>query len=150
MKKTISTTVFFLLLGSYSSAQTVIFEYDEAGNQVLRGLCMGCKSGSKISTPADSKSKSLTISEEVANSIQLAPVPVKTSLTILWDVKVKDYIKRIELLPYNDVRILSFFDVKNTTNTSCIFNMESYSYGVYYIKFYLSDGSIYTKTITKH
>jgi len=148
MKKTISTIAVFLLLGSALSAQTAIFKYDEAGNQILRGLCDGCKSSSKISTLSESKSK--TILEEVANSIRVAPVPVKANLTVIWDLKVKEYIKRIELLPYNDVRILSFFDMKYTSNTSCIFNMESYSYGVYYLKFYLSDGSIYTKTITKN
>ncbi|MFY1045059.1 hypothetical protein [Chryseobacterium sp. GP-SGM7] len=147
MKKTISTTV-FLLVCSYSFAQTVIFEYDEAGNQVLRGLCIGCKSSNKTSIPLESKP--LTILEEVTNNIKVAPVPVKTNLTIFWDSKVKDYINRIELLAYNDVRILSFFNIKNTSNNSCIFNMESYSYGVYYLKFYLSDGSIYTKTITKN
>lgn len=147
MKKTIITGV-FLILGSYFSAQTVIFEYDEAGNQVLRGLCVGCKSSNEASILAEPQSQ--TISEEVANSIKVAPVPVKTNLTILWDIKVKDYIKRIELVTYNDVRVLSFFDVKNTSNNSCIFNMESYPYGVYYLKFYLSDGTIYTRTITKN
>ncbi|KFF09732.1 hypothetical protein IW15_22565 [Chryseobacterium soli] len=148
MMKSIFMIAFLISLGSNLSAQTVIFEYDEAGNQVLRGLCDACKSSSKISTLAESKSQ--TISEGVANSIQVAPVPVKTILTILWDVKIKDYIKRIELVPYNDVRILNVFDVKNTSNTSCVFNMESYPYGVYYLKFYLSDGTIYTKTITKN
>ncbi|CAD7802819.1 hypothetical protein CHRY9390_00983 [Chryseobacterium aquaeductus] len=148
MKKTLSTSLFFLLLGNTLSAQTAIFEYDEAGNQVLRGLCSGCKSGSKTSIPVEPKAQ--TILEEVSKSIRVAPVPVKTNLTVLWDIKVKDYIKRIELVPYNDVRILSFFEVKNTSNTSCIFNMESYSYGVYYLRFYLSDGSIFTKTITKN
>ncbi|WP_439480566.1 hypothetical protein [Chryseobacterium aquaticum] len=148
MKKKISTSVVFLLLGSTLSAQTAIFEYDEAGNQVLRGLCSGCKSSNTSSFLVESKAQ--TILEKVTNSIRLAPVPVKTNLTVLWDIKVKDYIKRIELAPYNDVRILSFFEVKNMSSTSCIFNMESYSYGVYYLRFYLSDGSIFTKTITKN
>lgn len=148
MKKTISITAVFLTLGSSCYAQTVIFKYDEAGNQIFRGLCDGCKETSEKSSVAE-ETKAQTIAQQVANNIKVAPVPVKTNLTILWDVKVKDYIKRIELVPYNDVRILSFFDMKNTS-TSCVFNMESYHYGVYYLKFYLSDGSIYTKTITKN
>jgi len=149
MKKTISITALLLLLGGRFYAQTVIFKYDEAGNQIFRGLCDGCKQSNEISSiPSEIKPQSLT--EKVANSIRVAPVPVKTDLTILWDAKVKDYITRIELLPYNDVRVLHFADVKSLNNNSCIFHMESYSYGVYYLRFYLSDGSIYTKTITKN
>lgn len=149
MKKTISITAFFLLLGSSLFAQTAIFEYDEAGNQIFRGLCNSCtKSSSKTFTLSEATTQ--TISEKVANSIRVAPVPVKTDLTILWDASVKDYINRIELLAYNDVRILSLFDIKSASNNSCVFQMGSYSYGVYYLKFYLSDGSIYTKTITKN
>ncbi|WP_294300138.1 hypothetical protein [uncultured Chryseobacterium sp.] len=68
----------------------------------------------------------------------------------MWDHEVKDYITKIELLPYNSFKILSFVDVGTLNNTSYVFRMESYPYGVYYLKFYLSDGSIYTRTVTKN
>lgn len=148
MIKTISITAFSVALGSSFSAQTAIFKYDEAGNQIFRGLCDGCKKISEKSSVAE-EAKAQTIAQQVAHNIKVAPVPVKANLNILWDAKVKDYIRRIELVPYNDVQILNFFDMK-TTSISCVFNMESYSYGVYYLKFYLSDGSIYTRTITKN
>lgn len=152
MKKSISTAVLFLFFGSSLYAQSVIFEYDEAGNQIFRGICNGCRNSNSnlFSKTQQQVSQPKTIAEKVANSVRAAPIPVKTDLTVLWDAEVKDYITRIELLPYNSFKILSFVDVKTLRNTSCIFRMESYPYGVYYLKFYLSDGSIYTRTVTKN
>ncbi len=152
MRKSISTAVFFLLFGSSIYAQSVIFDYDEAGNQIFRGICDGCKNSNSdlFSKTQPKTSQSNTIAEKVAKSIRAAPVPVKTDLTVLWDAEVKDYITKIELLPYNSFKILSFVDVRTLNNTSYIFRMESYPYGVYYLKFYLSDGSIYTRTVTKN
>lgn len=152
MRKSISTAVFFLFFGSSIYAQSVIFEYDEAGNQIFRGKCDGCKnSNSDLFSKAQPQvSQPKTIVEKVANSVRAAPVPVKTDLTVLWDAEVKDYITKIELLPYNSFKVISFVDVRTLNNTSYIFRMEGYPYGVYYLKFYLSDGSVYTRTVTKN
>lgn len=152
MRKSISTAVFFLFFGSSLYAQSVIFEYDEAGNQIFRGICNGCKNSNSdlFSKTWPQASQPKTIAQKVANSVRATPVPVKTDLTVLWDKEVNDYITKIELLPYNSFKILSFIDVRTLTNTSYIFRMESYPYGVYYLKFYLSDGSVYTRTVTKN
>lgn len=152
MKKSISTAALFLFFGSSLYAQSVIFEYDEAGNQIFRGICDGCKNSNSelFSKKQPQGSQPQTIAEKVAKSIRAAPVPVKTDLTVLWDAEVKDYITKIELLPYNSFKILNFVDVRTLNNNSYIFRMESYPYGVYYLKFYLSEGSVYTRTVTKN
>ncbi|GEN77156.1 hypothetical protein [Chryseobacterium hagamense] len=152
MKKSISTAAIFLFFGSSLYAQSVIFGYDEAGNQIFRGICDGCKNSDSnlFSRKQSQESQPKTIAEKVEKSIRAAPVPVKTDLTVLWDEEVKDYITRIELLPYNSFKILSFADVSTLNKTSYVFHMENYPYGVYYLKFYLSDGSIYTRTVTKN
>ncbi|MBB4808276.1 hypothetical protein HNP38_003618 [Chryseobacterium defluvii] len=125
----------------------VIFEYDEAGNQIYRGPCPYCKDANE----SISASKSLSpLSEQVANKIQAAPVPVKTDLTVIWDLSIKDYITKIELLPYNSFNILQSVHIKSNSNNSYVFPMSTYNYGVYYLKFYLTDGSIYTRSITKN
>ena len=128
-----------------SDPTIVIFSYDNAGNQVFRGpngiVCANCKNG---------ESTTISLADQIANKIQAAPVPVKTDLTVIWDLSIRDYIAKIELLPYNAFNIMETVNVSSLTDNSYVFRMSRYSYGVYYLKFYLTDGSIYTRTITKN
>lgn len=129
-----------------SDPTIVIFGYDEAGNQVFRGstgpVCASCRGTESESTAS--------LADQIENKIQAAPVPVKTDLTVIWDLSIKDYITKIELLPYNAFNIMETLNINSLTDNSYVFRMSRYSYGVYYLKFYLSDGSIYTRTVTKN
>lgn len=129
-----------------SDLTIVIFSYDDAGNQVFRGptgiVCTSCKGSESESTAS--------LADQVENKIKVAPVPVKTNLTVIWDLSIKDYITKIELLPYNAFNIMETVNVTSLTDNSYVFKMGNYSYGIYYLKFYLIDGSIYTRTVTKH
>lgn len=130
-----------------SDPTIVIFSYDYAGNQVFRGptgiaVCTSCKGSESESTAP--------LADQVENKIKVAPVPVKTNLTVIWDLNIKDYITKIELLPYNAFNIMETVDINSLTENSYIFKMSNYAYGIYYLKFYLTDGSIYTRTVTKH
>lgn len=130
-----------LIIGITSEAQ-VIFDYDEAGNQIYRGP-----------TPPSGRMASninSNLAEQIGNKIHVAPIPVKTALNIIMEKGVTDHIIKIELLPYNSFQIIESVDfLQSKKKNSYIFDMEKYPYGVYYLKFYLSDGSVYTKTITK-
>ena len=157
MKKLLFSSAF--LFFSFSSAQrhsinvtqppadpaVVIFGYDEAGNQIYRGpnaiVCTSCK-------PSEIQSQSLA--DQVANSIDAAPVPVREDLTVIWKEEIKDYIVSIDLLPYNAFRILKSVSMKSLDTNSYVFEMGHLPYGVYYLKFNLSDGSVYTRTVTKN
>lgn len=146
MKKPISLSLFLVILVVGNAKSQVIFNYDDAGNQIYRGTASGtgrmASSTESTSTP--------TLADQVANKIQAAPVPVKTSLNVIWEKDIKDYIVKIDLLAYNSFQIMETVDVKSKMGNSYTFDMNKYSYGVYYLKFYLSDGSVYTRTITKN
>ena len=129
----------FILVGMTSKAQ-VIFTYDDSGNQIYRGTASGT---GRMASSTESTSIP-TLADQIANKIQTAPVPVKTVLNVIWEQNIKDYILKIDLLAYNSV------DVKSKMGNSYVFDMSKYPYGVYYLKFYLSDGNIYTRTITKN
>ena len=125
----------------------VVFEYDDAGNQTYRGPqirrnCPTCRDQIQQS--------SISLADQIANKIQAAPVPVKTDLTVIWDLSIKDYIVKIDLLPYNSFSIVASVNIRSLTDNSYVFGMGGFAYGVYYLKFYLSDGSVYTRTITKN
>ena len=124
----------------------VIFQYDDSGNQIYRGsnctnCCATCRPGEESSN---------TLADMVANMIQAAPVPVKTDLTVLWDLSIRDFIVSIDLLPYNAFNITESVSIRSLNTNSYIFRMSHLPYGVYYLKFNLSDGSIYTRTVTKN
>ena len=146
MKKTILPSLFLVFLFTGNAKSQVIFNYDDAGNQIYRGTTSGtgrmASSTESTSTP--------TLADQIANKIQSAPVPVKTSLNVIWEKDIKDYIIKIDLLAYNSFQIMETVDVKSKMGNSYVFNMSNYPYGVYYLRFYLSDGSIYNRTITKN
>ncbi|MDR2205688.1 MAG: hypothetical protein LBE36_05980 [Flavobacteriaceae bacterium] len=123
----------------------VFFEYDEAGNQIYRGLCTTCKDSDSNNDVGNA-----TLAEQIENKIQVAPVPVQTDLTVIWDLSIKNYITKIEMLPYNGFSILKSVNINSNSDNSYVFPMGSYPYGVYYLKFYLTDGSVYTRTIIKN
>ena len=146
MKKLYSLFGILVIFSSNQSKAQVIFNYDDAGNQIYRGTASGtgrmASSTENTSTP--------TLVDQVANKIQTAPVPVKTVLNVIWEQDIKDYIVKIDLLAYNSFQIMETVDVKSKMGNSYVFNMNNYPYGVYYLRFYLSDGSIYNRTITKN
>lgn len=135
-----------IALPPQSDPSIVIFSYDNAGNQIYRGpdglICANCQNSNTTITSS--------LADQMANKIQAAPVPVKTDLTVIWDNSVKDYITKIDLLPYNAFTIVETVNVRSLADNSYVFKMSNYSYGVYYLKFYLKDGSIYTRTVTKN
>ena len=128
-------------------SQEVVFDYDESGNQIFRGL-LGNK---KQATENKPEVKSIApLAQSIANKIKVAPIPVKTDLNVFWDNEVTNYIKKIDLLPYNAFSIIETVNISNLRTNSYVFKMSHLSYGVYYLKFYLSDGTIYTATVTKN
>lgn len=134
----------FIIIGITSNAQ-VIFNYDDSGNQIYRGTTTG--TGRMAST---AEKTNLTLADQLGNKIQAAPVPVKTILKVIWEQEIKDYIVKIELLGYNSFQIMESVDIKKRLGNSYDFNMSDYPYGVYYLRFYLSDGSIFNRTVTKN
>jgi hypothetical protein len=126
----------------------VIFEYDEAGNQIYRGLCTYCVDNDINNDPANQTV--LTLAEQIESKIQTVPVPVQTNLTVMWDLSIKGYIAKIEMLPYNGFNILQNVSINSNSDNFYVFPMSSYPLGVYYLRFYLTDGSVYTRAVIKN
>lgn len=149
MKK-IYITALLLPLATLSVKSQVIFEYDEAGNQIYRGLGSANKSASPNEEENTREISKTSLAETIGNKIKVAPVPVKTDLSVFWEEEIKDYIAKVDLLPYNAFNIIETVNISNLKTNSYIFRMSHLPYGVYYLRFYLNDGSIYTVTVTKN
>ena len=146
MKKTILPSLFLVFLFNGNAKSQVIFNYDDAGNQIYRGTSTGT---GRIASPSIKENPS-TLADQISNQIQIAPNPVETYLNVFWKENIANSIVKIELLPYNSFTIIEYVNLENKKSNQYRFNMTNLPYGVYYLKFYLSDGSTIAKTITKN
>lgn len=138
---------------SYSSAQTdIIFNYDEAGNQIYRGIS---NHTNKKAIPRSNSfwgQSSNSLEEQNTKfwkNVTLYPVPVKNILTIEWNQEINPLIESISL--YEHSRLSQIFIQKNasTLNNRLEINMQNYYIGVYVLSFHLKDGKVISKNIIK-
>lgn len=144
---------FILLLFPFtilSVKSQVVFLYDEAGNQIYRGTEPQNKKQNDVRSKKIDDNIKTSLANTIANKIKVAPVPVKTDLNVFWEREIADYIVKIDLLPYNAFNIIESINIKDQKVNSYVFRMNHLPYGVYYLKFYLNDNSVYTVTVTKN
>lgn len=143
---------FFLTFFSVSSAQKkIIFKYDQAGNQVYRGVDSYAKTLSTIGKKGLTPQQYIGADEDELfwAHIKLYPVPVSSILTITWDTDVDYLIKSVSLYEHNS--LVNLFTKTNIPNLyqKVQIQMQSYRLGVYIVSFQLKDGRILTKNIIK-
>ncbi|WP_312311152.1 T9SS type A sorting domain-containing protein [Empedobacter brevis] len=154
MRKTLF--ICFFILSCYTSFaqiiapdyKSVVFSYDEAGNQISR-----IAHSLEISSNSSGNKTTMYVSDSTSEDlffeyIQLFPVPVQNDLTIKWDNNVDGEIFSIGI--YNHSQ-LNFFYKENVQSLSghLEINMSTYNPGIYIIQFTLNDGRVYAKSIIK-
>lgn len=150
MKKSLLCS--FLLLCLFASAQTpdhVKFEYDAAGNQVLRELI--------DITPGRYKNDSIKAPEELAEGdwkesdlyadIKYYPNPVKEELHVKWTNKAGNYVTSVELYTLNGQLMKQLKNLKNTDNANVAFH--AYPEGMYTLVLVYANGERKTLKIVK-
>lgn len=124
MKK-ILLLLIFCLLGISSKAQNKLsFDYDAAGNQILRQWCSGCHSKTTNETPKEIeeiKPEDLQkfYPEDV---ISYYPNPVKEQLYLKWEVINNNNVVSIELYNLNGQTIKSYKKLEGTNSFTISFS----------------------------
>lgn len=144
-----------LLVGFLGFSQTeVYFKYDEAGNQRYRGPDALAKQSFESFSKTQAKTTSFTPVEAMDEKtfwkqIRLYPVPVNDVLTIDWTEEVDGLIESVSLYQHSTVHWK--FQQQNLPdlNKQIKINMTGYDWGVYVLRFTLTDGRIFSKNITK-
>jgi hypothetical protein len=133
------------LYGLLCNAQKIRFEYDAAGNQVLRTLCLICPSRENTQIPKD-----LSEIEEAdlikffpEDIISYYPNPVKEELFLKWDLIENNSVSNIDVYSLNGQLLKSFKG--NLTQNSQIINFIDLPVGVYYVNLIFLNGE--TKSI---
>ncbi|KIA99727.1 hypothetical protein OA88_19470 [Flavobacterium sp. JRM] len=132
-----------------SSQTKITFNYDAAGNQILRELCLTCTSKNIKEIPKEIEA----IAEEdlqkfsAEDVISYYPNPVREELYLKWELKDDNRVSSIVVYGLNG-QILNTYHKTEKVNTQNI-SFQSYPTGVYVIALIYTSGDQKTIKIIK-
>jgi len=139
--KIVSKTKILLLLlmaGTMGYGQNkLFFEYDAAGNQVVRNLCINCFSSRVAATSKTVKQEEMTKSE-VSDKIKYYPNPVLEELYVSWELIDDKKVTAITLYNMNGLLLNDFKSLEADSILTIPF--ITYPSGLYIVTFVYSDG----------
>jgi hypothetical protein len=138
MKKLIFA--FFCLHCFFSNAQRLRFEYDAAGNQILREWCPSCSSRNSqevLKEVSDLKDSDLEkfFPDDV---ISYYPNPVKEELYLKWELINENKVQSLDVLSMNGQLLKTFKD--NLQQNSFVISFRDYPNGIYFLNLVYSNG----------
>ncbi|GAA4763404.1 MULTISPECIES: T9SS type A sorting domain-containing protein [Flavobacterium] len=148
----ITLLLFLLFLSETINAQHKIkFNYDSAGNQTLRSLCVNCPT-SKMANDSIVKEENIITKEEIEqenliSQVKYFPNPVLEELNVNWINSQQSSLQKIDLYSLNGQFIKSFLLSKNQESISIPFN--NYAEGYYNLILSFSDNNRKTIKIVK-
>lgn len=133
------------------SQREIIFEYDEAGNQIYRGERVLYRSRSVVENSIIPNNAEMSAEERVFwENITIGPNPVVHTLYVDINSGLKQNIHQIILYDVFGKPIRVIRNLSSLSNRIEI-DMRAYNVGAYYISFHLRNGNIYTSsTLLKH
>lgn len=143
--------ILFLGCTIFVKAQDRIkFEYDLAGNQIQRQLCINCSS-SKISKKSSNEVSALDEAElqkfSKEDTFSYYPNPVMEELYVQWSNSEINKISRIQVYDFSGRLLKQFSDLGNQNNQKISF--QSYPSGSYLVILVYNQGTQQTIKIIK-
>lgn len=151
MQKILLSSLLLSCIWGYSQTE-FSFEYDEAGNQIYRGI-RDNNEENRSQNGIVSHTNSGMSEEELTfwNEIKIGPNPVKDRLTIQFLGNIKENIQKISLYGQSSLgRELYTKDIFLVKGDREEIDMTAYLFGNYTISFRLKNGKVYSKHILKH
>lgn len=142
MKKELLLLVFLVCLVSNAQTNKIVFEYDAAGNQTKRYLCLKCPSATGKSDQA--KEAAASAQEEVLpflseESISYHPNPVKETLYLKWKLKDNNRVTSVQVFSFLGQVLGTWSIASGATDQSLPF--QNYPDGIYLVVLHYSNGS---------
>ena len=125
MKKLLRLLLFCLgINGMAQNPDRVIFEYDSAGNQIIRRFCINCFdsriSNDSIKDFSELKEEDL-LKFSPTDNISYYPNPVSEELYLKWELINEVKVSRIDVYNINGQLIKSFSNLINENNKTIPF-----------------------------
>jgi Secretion system C-terminal sorting domain len=139
------TYIFTLLFSSfYATAQDKItFDYDAAGNQTKRELCINCATTAKVITDPKQLTKADLIPSDVSEFISYYPNPVQQELYLSWQLANNNAVTTIQTFDLNG-RLIQSYQGLESANVQTV-SFANYPTGVYAVVLAYKNGE--TKSI---
>ena len=131
MKKILFLTLLFVTISSYSQNK-ILFEYDTAGNQVKRVLCINCRT--LIATEETLKEIANLKPEDLLKSfpedvISYYPNPVKEELYLKWELTDNNKVSLIQIYSLTGQLVGTYNKLENINNQ--VMSFQRYPSGIY-------------------
>lgn len=140
----------FLLSYSLRGQTNITFNYDTAGNQLIRELCLsGCSNQTEKKDLKDLESIKDEDLEKFSSEdvISYYPNPVKEELYLKWELNENNYVYSISIYSVNG-EILKKYPKSANVNTENI-SFQNYPLGVYIVSLLYDNGEKKTIKIIK-
>ena len=151
MKRILFLLITFLFVGNvYSQITRIRFDYDTAGNQTVRYLCISCGSSktteleTKEITKLEDNDLSKFFEEDV---ISYYPNPVKEELYLKWELIDENKVSKIDIYNLNGQIVKSFTDLEKENSKNISF--QEYPVSTYLVLLLYTNGEQKSITIVK-
>lgn len=116
-------TIFSILTLNFCLAQDkIIFEYDQAGNQIVRRFCTSCRFSNEDSKDIEEITEHDLIKSFPEDVISYYPNPVKDELYIKWELINDNVVKEIQLYDVGGKLLTTINNLENTNYTNLQFS----------------------------
>lgn len=122
-----------------NAQQKLIFNYDQAGNQILRELCLsGCSLSSKQVKEIEALTQDDLLKFSPEDVISYYPNPVKEELYLQWQLTDANYVTSIHIYSMIGQVLHTYQASEHMNNLNIPF--QSYPRGVYLVLLSYKDG----------
>ena len=133
MKKILFLTLLFITISSYCQNK-ILFEYDMAGNQVKRLLCINCPANLGKDNAEIPKDIAKLTTQDLIKSfpedvISYYPNPVKEELYLKWELADNNKVSLIQIYSLTGQLVGSYNKLENTNNQ--VMSFQRYPSGMY-------------------
>lgn len=135
-------TLLFILFSVLVTAQDkIIFNYDMAGNQALREICLNCTSKSSVKSVRDLKKDDL----QQIDQISYYPNPVSEQLYLTWELVPDKKIVQIQLFASSGKLLQTYFPSSGEMSIG----FQGYPSGLYFVLLHYNNEEQKTMKIVK-
>jgi len=152
MKQVLLIPLFFIVTSSISAqVDRILFNYDSAGNQIKRELCINCSS-SLIRTSQEETKEVVDLKEEdllkfeAEDLISYYPNPVREELYLKWEL-ANNNVSKIEIYSLSG-QLIKFLPNLEKENSKII-SFQEYPSGTYSVLLSYTNGEQKSITIIK-
>lgn len=137
MKKSLLLFICLLSVTAYSQNNKINFQYDSAGNQIVRSLCINCSAQRNSST----QTKEVNLAFEKffpEDVISYYPNPVKEELFLKWELANNNTVSSIKVYSLSGQLLKNYQNLGKKNSEKISF--QEYAMGVYTVLLNYSNG----------